>query len=75
MASCSQLDQEQPKGAPHTNLITQVSDRPGHARRYAIDPKRITSELGWRPRHDFEEGLRKTVLWYLNQRKHWANLN
>jgi len=72
---CKQLDQEQPKGAPHANLITKVSDRLGHDRRYAIDPNRITSELGWRPRHDFEEGLRKTVLWYLNQRKHWANLN
>ena len=65
---CKQLDQVQPKGAPHTNLITRVTDRLGHDRRYAIDPKRITSELGWRPRHDFEEGLRETVLWYLNQR-------
>ena len=72
---CKQLDQVQPKGAPHTNLITQVSDRLGHDRRYAIDPKRITSELGWSPRHDFEEGLRKTVLWYLNQRKYSARLN
>ena len=65
---CKQLDQVQPKGAPHTNLITRVTDRLGHDRRYAIGPKRITSELGWRPRHDFEEGLRETVLWYLNQR-------
>ncbi|HGY5554296.1 MAG: hypothetical protein AB8A40_08825 [Prochlorococcus sp.] len=61
-ASCSQLDQLQPKGAPHTILITQMSDRLGHGCRYAIVPKRITSELGWRPRHDFEEALRETVL-------------
>ena len=67
-AICKQLDQLQPNGAPHTNLITRVTDRLGHDRRYAIDPKRITSELGWRPRHNFEEGLRETVLWYLNQR-------
>ena len=42
-----------------------MTDRPGHDRRYAIDPSRISSELGWQPRHSFEEGLAATVRWYL----------
>ena len=64
-AICNQLDQEQPKTSSHTNLITRVTDRLGHDRRYAIDPTRITNELGWKPRHNFAEGLTKTVRWYL----------
>jgi dTDP-glucose 4,6-dehydratase len=64
-AICALLDQRCPGGAPHARLITPVTDRPGHDRRYAIDPSRISSELGWRPRHDFEEGLAATVDWYL----------
>ena len=64
-AICNQLDQEQPKTSSHTNLITPVTDRLGHDRRYAIDPTRITNELGWKPRHKFGEGLTKTVRWYL----------
>ena len=62
---CSQLDQQCPEGAPHAALIKTVKDRPGHDRRYAIDPTKITTELGWRPRHTLEEGLAKTVRWYL----------
>ena len=56
-AICSALDDLLPAGAPHSRLITPVSDRPGHDRRYAIDPTRISSELGWQPRHSFEQGL------------------
>jgi dTDP-glucose 4,6-dehydratase len=56
-----------PAGAPHSQLITPVSDRPGHDRRYAIDPTRISSELGWQPRLSFQEGLAATVAWYLKQ--------
>jgi dTDP-glucose 4,6-dehydratase len=56
-----------PAGAPHSRLITPVSDRPGHDRRYAIDPTRISTELGWQPRHSFEEGLAATVRWTLEQ--------
>ena len=66
-AICSQLDELLPQRAPHGQLITPVSDRPGHDRRYAIDPARITEELGWQPRHGFEAGLQVTVEWYLNQ--------
>jgi dTDP-glucose 4,6-dehydratase len=62
---CAHLDQLRPAGAPHDRLITPVADRPGHDRRYAIDPSRITTELGWQPRHSFEKGLEATVSWYL----------
>jgi dTDP-glucose 4,6-dehydratase len=64
-AICNLLDQRCPAGAPHLRLLTSVTDRPGHNRRYAIDPGRISSELGWQPRHDFEAGLAATVDWYL----------
>jgi dTDP-glucose 4,6-dehydratase len=68
-AICDLLDQLLPAGAPHNSLITPVTDRPGHDRRYAIDPTRISTELGWQPRHSFEEGLAATVRWYLGQQK------
>jgi dTDP-glucose 4,6-dehydratase len=66
-AICALLDQLRPAGSPHSQLITPVSDRPGHDRRYAIDPTRISTELGWQPRHSFEEGLAATVCWFLDQ--------
>jgi dTDP-glucose 4,6-dehydratase len=65
-AICALLDARLPAGAPHARLITPVVDRPGHDRRYAIDPTKISSELGWQPRHNFEQGLAATVDWYLN---------
>jgi dTDP-glucose 4,6-dehydratase len=71
-AICTALDQLLPSGAPHSELITPVTDRPGHDRRYAIDPTRISTELGWQPRHNFEEGLAATVGWYLEQQG-WCN--
>lgn len=49
-------------------LITYVKDRPGHDRRYAIDNSKITAELGWRPHYTFEEGITKTISWYLNNK-------
>ena len=52
-------------------LITFVTDRPGHDKRYAIDPTRITEELGWQPRHNVEQGLAATVAWYLKH-QHWC---
>jgi dTDP-glucose 4,6-dehydratase len=66
-AICTALDALLPAGAPHSRLITPVSDRPGHDRRYAIDPTRISTELGWQPRHSFDEGLAATVRWTLEQ--------
>jgi dTDP-glucose 4,6-dehydratase len=65
---CGALDEIRPAGAPYGRLKTFVADRPGHDRRYAIDADKIRRELGWRPRHDFESGLRETVQWYLEHR-------
>lgn len=60
-------------GKPES-LITFVADRPGHDLRYAIDNTKITSELGWSPQTAFEDGLQKTVQWYLNNRSWWENI-
>jgi dTDP-glucose 4,6-dehydratase len=65
-AICAVLDQLRPATAPHARWITPVPDRPGHDRRYAIDPARISSELGWQPCHSFESALTTTVAWYLD---------
>ncbi len=68
---CEILDDLLPESAfaPHKNLVEFVTDRPGHDQRYAIDATKIERELGWQPRETFESGLRKTVEWYLNNRK------
>ena len=71
---CDLLDEMHPSGAPHARLITYVTDRPGHDMRYAIDPARIRSELGWRPSVTLDEGLRKTVRWYLDNQAWWKPL-
>ena len=71
-AICHQMDQSRPTSAPHADLITPVTDRPGHDRRYAIDPSRISAELGWSPRHNVEQGLAETVSWYLANQV-WCN--
>lgn len=71
---CALLDEMHPIGAPHARLITHVSDRPGHDARYAIDPSRIREELGWRPSVTLDEGLRKTVRWYLDNEAWWKPL-
>ena len=64
---CALLDEMRPDPAgPHARLITHVTDRPGHDRRYAIDARKIERELGWRPAETFESGIRKTVQWYLD---------
>ena len=71
---CALLDEMHPIGALHARLITHVSDRPGHDARYAIDPSRIREELGWRPSVTLDEGLRKTVRWYLDNEAWWKPL-
>ena len=71
---CALLDEMQPEGAPHDRLITFVADRPGHDARYAIDPSRLRDELGWRPSVTVEEGLRRTVRWYLDNPSWWQPL-
>lgn len=63
---CGILDELRPAASPYADMITYVTDRPGHDLRYAIDPTRMRDELGWRPSVTVEEGLRKTVEWYLN---------
>lgn len=72
-AICKLLDQRLPDSPhrPHENLITFVSNRPGHDFRYAIDDSGTRSTLGWRPRKTFEQGLTETVDWYLANQDWW----
>ena len=72
---CAILDRLQPRDeGSYADLITFVTDRPGHDVRYAIDPSRIRDELGWRPSVTVEEGLERTVLWYLENENWWKPL-
>lgn len=73
---CAILDELAPASPhrPHERLVTFVEDRPGHDRRYAIDPSRLETELGWRPRRSLAEGLRATVAWYLEHRAWLAEM-
>jgi len=73
---CRLLDQMLPQSPNrlHEKLIEFVTDRPGHDARYAIDASKIGRELGWRPRHTFEAGLRDTVRWFLDNRSWWERV-
>ena len=72
---CAILDEMRPRAAgSHADQITFVADRPGHDARYAIDPTRIRQELGWRPSVTVEDGLRRTVAWYLAHEHWWKPL-
>jgi dTDP-glucose 4,6-dehydratase len=73
---CTLLNEFRPDSPhrPHAKLIAFVTDRPGHDRRYAIDASKIRRELGWRPRHTFETGLRDTVAWYLDNSWWWQSI-
>ncbi len=64
---CALLDQRRPAHAPHERLITFVADRPGHDWRYAIDPRKMSEALSWRPEETFNTGIAKTVDWYLER--------
>lgn len=71
---CAILDELKPRddGRSYVDQITFVKDRPGHDRRYAIDASKIENELGWRPTETFHTGLRKTVLWFL-ENQDWVD--
>ncbi len=69
---CAILDKKVPKTTPYKELITYVSDRPGHDVRYAIDASKIAKDLGWKPQETFESGLKKTVEWYLENEEWWS---
>ena len=71
---CRLLDERRPGSAPHDRLITFVTDRPGHDLRYAINPTRMRDELGWRPSVTVDEGLARTVDWYLANEDWWRPL-
>lgn len=71
---CEILDRLVPRTGSYAKLITFMADRPGHDRRYAIDPIKIETELGWRPDEAFETGLEKTVRWYLANESWWRPL-
>ena len=71
---CAILDAKRPKAQPYADQITFVTDRPGHDLRYAIDPSRMQQELGWRPSVTLEQGLERTVQWYLDHEDWWRAL-
>lgn len=71
---CAILDELRPKDAPYADQISFVTDRPGHDMRYAIDPTRLRTELGWRPRYTLDTGLLETVQWYLDHPDWWQAL-
>jgi dTDP-glucose 4,6-dehydratase len=72
-AICDTLDLIKPRkdGQPYRKQVTYVSDRPGHDFRYAIDASKLERELGWRPLENFESGIKKTIIWYIENRQWW----
>jgi dTDP-glucose 4,6-dehydratase len=73
---CALIDEMAPDRTigSRSSLVTLVADRPGHDARYALDTRKIERELGWRPKENFESGLRKTVSWYLKNRGWWERI-
>ena len=71
---CAILDRLRPQASSYDRLITFVTDRPGHDRRYAIDPIKVESEVEWRAEDSFESGIEKTVIWYLENEWWWRPL-
>ena len=76
-AVCRILDELRPRtgGLKYEQLITYVADRPGHDLRYAIDPAKLMTELGWKPKYSFDTGIRATVQWYLDNRWWWGPIH
>ncbi len=73
-AICAILDRLKPEGAPHGRHISFVKDRPGHDLRYAVDPTKLETGLGWKARRSFETGLEQTVQWYIDNEWWWRPL-
>jgi dTDP-glucose 4,6-dehydratase len=71
---CDILDDLRPRATPHRDLITHVTDRPGHDQRYAIDATKLETELGWRAQETFDTGIKRTVQWYLDNEWWWRPL-
>ncbi len=72
---CAILDELRPDAqGPHDRLISHVDDRPGHDARYAVDTSKIGGELGWQPSISFDEGIRRTVVWYLEHEEWWRGI-
>ena len=71
---CAILDRMHPANAPYEKQIRFVTDRPGHDMRYAIDPEKLRTDLGWRPSVTLAQGLEKTVRWYLDNEAWWRAL-
>ncbi len=71
---CRHLDELRPADRPREELITHVTDRPGHDRRYAIDAGKIMRELGWKPEYTFETGIQQTLAWYLENQTWWERV-
>ena len=55
-------------------MIKFVEDRKGHDRRYAIDPTKLETELGWKPKYNFDTGIQQTIQWYLDNKEWWQNI-
>ena len=74
---CEILDEMRPRadGSKYASLIEFVKDRPGHDLRYAIDPSKLMTELGWRPSENFDTGIRRTVRWYLDNEWWWGPIH
>lgn len=71
---CDLMDAMAPKDHPHRDLITYVTDRPGHDQRYAIDADKTENELGWQAQESFDTGIERTVRWYLDNEAWWRPL-
>ncbi|WP_113448622.1 dTDP-glucose 4,6-dehydratase [Rhizobium cremeum] len=71
---CTLMDELRPQSKPHSDLITFVTDRPGHDARYAIDATKLETELGWKAQENFESGIERTVRWYLENEWWWQPL-
>ena len=71
---CRHLDELHPGDMPKAELITYVTDRPGHDRRYAIDASKMLNELGWKPEYTFETGIEHTLSWYLDNQPWWERV-